>query len=564
MSDKSIAPSAAWRYQLALGAILLCALYMLWYAFDIQVLDNEFLQAQGNARHLREIDIPTHRGMLLDRHEKPLAISTPVATVWANPQQLNSSHSSLGKLAQLLDMSVKTLRGKVAARQGREFAYVHIHPGLEPKVMALGISGIYVLREFQRFYPMAEVLGHLLGFTNIDDLGQEGLELAFNAQLQGEVGKRQIIRDRHGDVVDRLALLHPAKPGSDVVLSIDRRIQYIAYRELKKAVQRHKAKSGSLIILDVRTGEVLAMVNQPTFNPNNRQRLNGHNYRNRAATDVFEPGSTVKPFTVAAALMSAKFSMQSMIDTSPGFLRIGRSVVRDAKNYGMIGIGTVMQKSSNVAVSKMALAMPKKLLWQVFTDIGFGGNVAGGFPGEVSGKMPFFGDWHSIDRATLAYGYGLSVSVLQLAQAYAVLGSHGEFRPISYLRVDEPVLGTSVMPPGVAVNIVKLLEGVAKPGGTGELASVPGYRVAGKTGTVKKFVNGSYKGKHYLALFAGLVPASDPRLAMVVMIDEPSGGEFYGGKVAAPVFSKVMQDTLRLLNVPPEQRRPDVNMAGLL
>jgi cell division protein FtsI (penicillin-binding protein 3) len=525
------------------------------------VFRKDFLQNQGDARYLRIVPISAHRGMITDRHGEPLAISTPVDSVWVQPADFSEAHQAWPKLARLLQLDLAQLQRKVLARKDREFVYLkrHISPQLAEKVMALGIPGVNLQREYQRYYPAGEVMAHVVGFTDVDDQGQEGLELAYNDWLQGVAGSQRVLKDRLGRVVRYVEQIARPEPGKDLVLSLDQRLQYLAYRELKRAVQQHKARSGSVVVLDVQTGEVLAMVNQPAYNPNNRGQFKGGQTRNRAVTDVFEPGSTVKPFTVTAALESGKFRPTSMIDTAPGRFNVGKAVVRDARNYGRISVATVIKKSSNVGASKIALALPDAALWNVFTRVGFGLTTGSGFPGEAGGLLSHARHWRDIEKATLAFGYGLSVTPLQLTRAYSGLAADGIMRPVSFLRVDEPVQGKRVMPARIARLIRPMLEAVIHDGGTGTRARVTGYSVSGKTGTVKKATAGGYSDDRYIAVFAGFAPASRPRLAMVVTINEPRGKEYYGGQVAAPVFARIMAGALRALNIPPDTA-PDTSL----
>ncbi len=538
---------------LVLGAALL-----FMRALQLQVLNQDFLRGQGEARYARTVPVAAHRGMLLDRHGEPLAASTPVDSVWVNPQEFIATPAQFRELSRLLDTSYDAINSGIYARVGSEFAVIkrQISPESAQDVLALKIPGLALQREYRRYYPTGEVAAHVLGFTDIDDKGQEGLELAYEDTLHGTPGKRRIIRDQGGHAVEEVESVREPEPGRDVILSIDRRLQYIAYRELKAAVQRHGARAGSAVMLDVQTGEVLAMVNQPAFNPNNRDELRGDPTRNRVVTDVFEPGSTLKPFTIAAALESGKFRPGTMIDTAPGLFKVGNATVRDLHNYGRIDVTTVLQKSSNVGVSKMALEIPAEQVWNVFTRAGFGQKTSTIFPGEVGGVLRHFRHWHDVERVTAAYGYGVSVTALQLVRAYAALADDGRLRAVSFTRVDDRAkiakTGDPVFRPELTAQLRRMLETVSRDGGTGTEARVAGYRVAGKTGTVKKSHDGGYSERSYLAVFAGFAPASNPRLAMVVMIDEPQGDAYHGGQVAAPVFGKVMSAALRLLNIAPD------------
>ncbi len=560
----------AWRFRLLLGMIALVVVLLGWRALNLQVLDNGFLQYKGDSQHKRVVSLMAHRGMLLDRNGDALAVSTPVASVWADPKDVPLDDPRIEQLARLLDKPADKLRELLSKRARRDFVYLkrHMNPDIKQRLAELGLPGVDVRREYRRYYPTAEVAAHVLGFTNIDDQGQEGLELAFDDDLRGQPGKQEVVKDLIGRVIKTGKIQQAPRPGHDLYLSIDRRLQFIAYRELKKAVQRHQAKWASLVLLDAKTGEILAMVNQPAFNPNDRHQMRPEQLRNRAVTDLLEPGSTVKPFAVAAALKSGLFSRDTLIDTNPGRFRIGRKVISDFRNYGVIDVARVIQKSSNIGISKMALGIPKELLWETYADVGFGFAPATRFPGEAEGYLPFFGQWNDIERATIAFGYGLSVSPLQLAQAYTVFANDGELRRLSFLRRDEPMEGQQVLPAAVARQVRQMLESVVESDeGTGRRARIPGYRVAGKTGTVRKTGRGGYLEDSYRAMFVGMAPASDPRLVAVVVIDDPGGEDYYGGRVAAPVFAKVMAAALRLLNVPPDKIsedswQPPLRMAG--
>jgi cell division protein FtsI (penicillin-binding protein 3) len=521
---------------------------------QLQLVDGEFLQTQGQARHLRVVQVPAHRGMIVDRNGEPLAISTPVQSVWVNPGEMSSSSGDLSRLAQLLELDVDHLRRLIGQRQGREFVYLrrHIAPDLAEQVTALELPGVYLQQEYRRYYPAGEVAGHLLGFTNVDDKGQEGLELAYEDWLSGEPGAKRVIMDGRRNIVENVENIRSARPGKTLKLSIDRRIQYLAYRELKAAVRKHSARSGSLVVLDSDTGEVLAMVNQPSFNPNNRTRMKASQMRNRAVTDVFEPGSTMKPFVVAAGLQSGQYRPATTIDTSPGLFRVGRHTVRDMHDYGVLDMTGVLRKSSNVAATKIALALEPETFWESLSGTGFGVSTGSGFPGEADGYLADFHRWREIERATLSYGYGLSATAMQLAQAYGVFANDGYRVPVTLLSREEQAQRMPVFTPAVARSVRTMMESVVKKGGTAPMAAVQGYRVAGKTGTVHKSVAGGYAEDRYVSLFAGMAPASDPRLVAVVVINEPGKDEHYGGLVAGPVFSSVMAGALRLLNVTPD------------
>ena len=532
----------------------LAAASLLARAVHLQVLNKDFLNQQADTRHLRTETISAHRGLITDRNGEPLAISTPVDSVWANPKELATAVDDLPHLARALEIDAQALMRKVTQGMNREFVYLrrHLSPAQAHAVMALDLPGVNVQREYRRFYPSGEVTGHLVGFTNIDDEGQEGLELAFNHWLAGESGAKRVLKDRLGRSVEDVASIEPPRPGKDLRTSIDLRLQYVAYRTLKGAIQQFSANSGSIVILDVRSGEVLAMVNQPTYNPNDRSQYSAERYRNRAITDIFEPGSSLKPLIVAAALESGQYRASSVVDTSPGFIVVGPKKIEDSRNLGRVSMATVLSLSSNVGVTKIGMSLEADQLWQTMTRFGLGELTSSGFPGESAGLLTHHSYWQPISQATLAYGYGISVTPLQLAQAYSALGNDGIVRPISLVALDTPSDGRRVLKQDTARAVRRMLEEVVRPGGTGTKAAVTGYRIAGKTGTAWKFAAGGYSQDKYFSVFAGLAPASDPRLATVVIIDEPKGELYYGSDVAAPVFANVMSESLRLLAVPPD------------
>jgi cell division protein FtsI (penicillin-binding protein 3) len=527
---------------------------LLWRAVDLQHTDKDFLKGQGEARHLRVVEISAHRGKILDRNGDPLAISTPVDSVWANPRELATAPERWPELARLLGLDIKLLERVPAQREERVFVYLkrHLAPQLASKVEQAGVPGVYLQREYRRYYPLGEVAAHVVGFTDVDDVGQEGMELAFDERLHGVGGAHRVLRDRLGRIVEEVESIRLPKAGGDLVLSLDRRVQYLAYRALLGAVKRYKARGGSVVVLEVGTGEVLAMVNQPAYNPNNRADRVSSRYRNRAVTDVFEPGSAIKPFTIGAALESGRYKATTTIDTNPGTLKIGKYTVRDLRNYGVIDLSTVMQKSSNVGATRIALALEPRELWQTFTRVGFGSGTGSGFPGEVEGVLTHYVNWGDIRRATLSFGYGLSVTALQLAQAYSVLANDGRFVRISFERVDRPVEGVPVMSRATTLSLHKMLESVVTPEGTAQRARVEGYRVGGKTGTMRKSISGGYSEDRYKAVFAGIAPLTKPRLVVVVVIDEPGGEEYYGGQVAAPVYAEIVARTMRVLGIAPD------------
>jgi cell division protein FtsI (penicillin-binding protein 3) len=523
-------------------------------AVNLQFVDQAFFARQGDARQMRVVEIAAHRGSIVDRRGEPLAVSSPVDSVWINPRELRDTPAEIPRLAAAVGRDVDSLMRAVSAQPEREFLYVrrHLPPAEAQAVMQLGIPGVYLQREYRRFYPAGEVAGHVLGFTNIDDIGQEGLELAYDHWLGGAHGQKRIRRDRLGNVIEDVESIREPRPGRDLRISIDLRIQYLAYRELKRAVQAHRAQSGSMVILDLRTGEVLAMVNQPSFNPNDRGQFAAARYRNRATNDIFEPGSSIKPFIVAAALESGRFDASSIIDTGPGWFTVGAKTIEDKNNLGRIDLATLLIRSSNVGASKVALALEADQLWGELRRFGFGEVSATGFPGESAGVLMEPDLWRPIGQATLAYGYGLSVTPLQLAHAYAILGARGRVAPVSLLALDKPPNTRQVIDPEAAAAVLQMLEPVASAQGTAPKAAVAGYRVSGKTGTARKFAIGGYHADRYLSVFGGVAPASDPQLAAVVLIDEPAAGIYYGGEVAGPVFSRVIGDAMRILGIPPD------------
>jgi cell division protein FtsI (penicillin-binding protein 3) len=489
---------------------------------------------------------------VLDRFGEPLAVSSPVDTVWVNPQEFAEAGDGIAKLARALKRNRQWLAQRVTSNLDRQFLYVarHMDPAEAAKIKALGIPGVYLLREYRRYYPNGEVTGHLLGFTNLDEAGQEGIELAYDQSLAGVDGQKRVIQDGHGRIVQNVESIEAPRPGENLHASIDLRIQYLAYRELKSAIRRHRARAGSVIVIDVTTGEVLAMVNQPSFNPNDRSQYEVARYRNRAVTDIFEPGSSIKPFVVAAALASGRYRPDSLVDTAA--IRVGIKTIQDKHDYGVVDLGQVLARSSNAGMAKIALSLEPAQLHDTLAALGFGEVTASGFPGESAGLLSSAAHWRPIGIATMAYGYGLSVTPLQLAQAYATIGAGGVHRPVSFRRAEGAVAGERVLPERIARDLVGLLEEAVTPAGTGIKAAVPGYRVAGKTGTAWKATAGGYSTDKYLSVFAGVVPASRPRLAVVVMVDEPGGALYYGGDVAAPVFSEVVAGALRLMSVAPD------------
>ncbi|MDX1508268.1 MAG: penicillin-binding transpeptidase domain-containing protein, partial [Woeseiaceae bacterium] len=500
----------------------LVAVLLVARAVQLQVLDKDFLNEQADTRHLRTEKISAHRGTITDRNGEPLAISTPVDSVWANPKELAAAVDRVPELAVELGLDPDLLIRRITRSMDKEFLYLkrHLSPERAADVLALKLPGVNVQREYRRYYPAGEVTGHLVGFTDIDDQGQEGLELAFNHWLAGESGAKRVLKDRLGRSVENVASIRPPHHGRDLRTSIDLRIQYLAYRTLKSAIQAHDAASGSIVVLDVKTGEVLAMVNQPTYNPNNRAQFTAERYRNRAITDIFEPGSSIKPLVVAAALETGDYRPSSIIDTAPGFVQVGQKKIEDSRNLGRVSLTTILARSSNVGITKLAMSLPAEDLWSTMTRFGFGSLTTSGFPGESAGLLTHFDHWQEISQATLGYGYGVSVTPLQLAQAYAALGDGGRLHPISLVALDEPGGGQQVVGESTAVAVKRMMEEVVRPGGTGTKAAITGYRVAGKTGTAWKSGTGGYSKDEFFSIFAGVAPASEPRLAAVVVIDE--------------------------------------------
>ncbi len=542
-----------WRMRILAVLLLLWFLGLLGRALFLQGLNNEFLRQKGDARTNRVVEISAHRGMITDRNGEPLAISTPVEAVSVSPRDLEIAPKQIGQLAGLLEMDKNDLSKRLDQTQ-RDFIYLkrQMPPEHAAKVMELGIPGVFLQHEYRRYYPSGEVVAHLLGFTGVDDNGQEGLELSCQDTLAGKPGSRSVIKDRLGHIIEDVASIRVPQEGRDLTLSIDRKIQYLAYRELKAAVTENKAKAGAIVALDAKTGEILALANLPAFNPNNRVKLNRNTTRNRAITDIFEPGSTMKPFTIAAALEAGIVTPQTPIQTAPGHLTIGAATIHDAHGEGVLSVAQVIQKSSNVGAAKIALSLPSETMWNMFNHAGFGSVPKTNFPGEASGKLRPYKTWQPIEQATMAYGHGISVSLLQLARAYMMFASDGEIKPVSLVKLEAPQPGVPVISPANARAVRAMLEMVVLPGGTAPRAQVVGYRVAGKTGTAHKQEGGHYAEDRYVASFVGFAPASNPRLIIAVMIDEPSNGQYYGGAVAAPVFSHVMAGALRLLSVPPD------------
>jgi cell division protein FtsI (penicillin-binding protein 3) len=548
----------AWRRRLLLIVILLGFAGLFARGIYLQSLHKEFLQQKGDARYSRTLTLQAHRGKITDRNGELLAISSPVESVWASPPDVKINKSQKQALGKLLGLKSEDVDKKFANLQ-REFVYLkrRVSPNLAAQVMSLNIPGVFLEREYKRFYPAGDVTAHVVGFTDINDVGQEGFELAQNGHLSGKAGSRKVIKDRQGRIVEDLEDVKVPQDGKDLVLSIDRRIQYLAFRELAEAVEKHKAKAGAVVVLDAKTGEVLAMVNLPTYNPNNPVNIVGKT-RNRVITDAFEPGSTLKPMTAAAAMEFGDFKPDTKIQTAPGYMTIGTATIHDAHPHDVLTVSEVIQKSSNVGSAKMALSLKREAIWSTFNQFGFGSRANIGFPGEASGRLRPYKSWRPIEQATMSYGHGISLTLLQLARAYTVFANEGELKTISLLKLNEPSVGHQVFSAQVANDMKAMLELAVLPGGTALRAQVAGYRVGGKTGTAHKLGKAGYEKDKYVGSFVGMAPASNPRLIMAVMIDEPTNGEYYGGTVAAPVFSAVMADALRMLAVP--QDAPNSNV----
>ena len=552
-----------WRARFVLALLLAAFGVLVGRAVYLQAIDTDFLQMKGESRFSRVLQVPATRGRVLDRNGEAVAISTPVKSIWAIPEDASVSATQLKSLASVLNVDPEEL-GKRLADTKRDFVYLkrQISPEQAERVAELGLEGVFAQREYRRYYPGGDSMAHVIGFTDVGDAGQEGIELAFESSLAGKAGSRRVIKDRLGRIVEDIESIRVAQDGRDLTLSIDGRIQNIAFGALKSAVEAHKAKAGAIVVLDVSSGEVLALANMPTYNPNNRGKLTGAQLRNRVITDIFEPGSTLKPFTVALAVDEGRVRPDTMIQTAPGRLTIAKHTIHDAHAEGALSVAQVIQKSSNVGAAKIALGLPREDMWNMFRRVGFGAPPALGFPGEAHGKVRDWKTWRPIEQATMAYGHGISVSLIQLARAYSIFARDGELVPLTLVRSDMPVAGRRVISAETARALRGMLELAVQSGGTAPRARVMGYRVAGKTGTAHKQENGKYAAHKYISSFVGFAPVSNPRLVIAVMIDEPSNGQYYGGAVAAPVFSHVMQGTLRVLGVAPDAPMLPVELPG--
>jgi cell division protein FtsI (penicillin-binding protein 3) len=542
-----------WRVRLVIALAAIAVGVLAGRAVYLQGWNRDFLQAKGESRYSRTLEIPAVRGRIFDRNGEALAVSTPVKSIWAIPEDAAVAGRDLDRLGAALGMPREELRAKLADT-GRDFVYLkrQVPPEAAERVAALRLPGVHQSKEYRRYYPAGEAMAHVLGFTDVDDVGREGIELAYQEHLAGRAGSRRVIKDRLGQVVEDGVSLRQAKDGRDLVLALDSRIQNLAYGELRRAVESHRAKGGGIIVLDAGTGEVLALANLPSYNPNNRAQLAGAGVRNRAVTDAFEPGSTLKPFTIALALDTGRVAAATTIAVAPGSLTIGPAVIRDAHPEKALTVEQVIQKSSNVGAAKIALELPRESMWGLFDDVGFGAAPQLGFPGEAIGKLRPYKTWRPVEQATMSYGHGISVSLVQLARAYTVFARDGDLVPLSLVKVDTPPPGRPVFSKRTADTVRRMLELAAQPGGTAPRARIMGYRVAGKTGTAHKQANGAYVPDKYRSSFVGFAPASRPRLVIAVMLDEPSAGQHYGGVVAAPVFANVMAGALRILGVAPD------------
>lgn len=540
-----------WRSFLLFGLLVFGLLGLAWRALYLQVIQKDFFQQEGASRYSRVVEIGVSRGMITDRHGEVLAISSPVASVVADPQRVKITDEQLKELSSLLGMDAQKVGGRLG-RENSRFVYLkrQVIPSVTKKIVALNIPGIFLESESKRYYPERDIAAHVLGFTDFKDNGQEGVERGWESTLAGELGSRRVIKDNKGRIIEDVENIRMPKQGQDIVLSLDRRIQYLAHRELKRAFEVHQAASGSIVVLDAQTGEVLALTNLPAYNPNRRSTISDERIRNRALVDVYEPGSTLKPFSVAIAIETGLVSPDTVLQTAPGTFKIGRSIIRDVSDKGDLTVSEVIQTSSNVGTAKIALSLPPQTLWEMLNRSGFGVSTGSGFPGEANGRLRPYNTWRPIEQATLSYGHGMSVSLMQLARAYTLFTTGGQLMPISLIKQDMSVMGQQVISRETALAVSNMLELVTQPGGTAPLAQINGYRVAGKTGTAHKLVDGQYAKNIYTSSFVGYAPASNPRLIIAVVLDEPSAGQYFGGVVAAPVFSHVMSGALRILNVP--------------
>jgi cell division protein FtsI (penicillin-binding protein 3) len=555
-----------WRAMMLFGFLILGLIGLIARAVFLQGVNNDFLQKEGAARYSKVVEMSADRGMIKDRNGEILAISAPVASVYADPKLIEITPDQLEQLARLLHMEKSEIERRIYRKKGR-FVYLKrwIVPEVAERIADLKIKGIAFETEFKRYYPEGEVAAHIVGFTDIEDRGQEGVEHGWNAVLTGEIGSRRVIKDNKGRIIEDVEKIRAARQGQDLALSLDRRIQHIAHQELKRAAIMHQAIAGSIVVLDAQSGEVLALSNFPVYNPNSaitQEMIDNRILVNRAVVDTYEPGSTLKPFPIAVAIETGLVNPETVVQTAPGTFRVGRSTIRDVSNKGLLTVAEVLQVSSNVGTVKIALSMPAQTLWEMYNNVGFGQLISTGFPGEASGVLRPYNKWRPIEQATMSFGHGLSVSLLQVARAYTIFTTGGELKPISVLKQDFPVMGQRVISRKTALAVSQMLEMATQSGGTAPLARVAGYRVAGKTGTAHKLIDGKYARNRYVSSFVGFAPVSNPRLIVAVVLDEPSAGKYFGGAVAAPVFSQVMTTALRLLNVPHDAHSGDVAVAS--
>lgn len=542
----------AWRSRVVLFVLFMAFLALAGRALWLQGMSTDFLQKQGASRYARTLELPATRGKITDRNGQVLASSVPVKAIWAIPDDVQEApRDKLRELARLLGMSDAGLRKKLDS--DRNFVYLkrQVEQDTADKIVKLGIAGIETRKEYKRFYPEGEVMAHIVGFTNVEDVGQDGMELGSQKTLAGVTGSRRVIKDRFGRIVEDIEAVREPRDGKDLALSIDSKIQYIAFTQLKEAVEKNKAKAGAIIVIDVHTGEVLALANMPAYNPNDRSALTGAQLRNRVLTDTFEPGSTLKPFTVSLALDTQRVTPSTVFQTAPGRMTIGTATIGDSHARGPLTVAEIIQKSSNIGTAKIALEMPAEEMWAMFTNIGLGQQPKLGFPGAVAGRVRPYKSWRPIEQATMSYGHGISVSLIQLARAYLIFARNGDIIPLSFQKVSESPVGHRVISENTAFQMRRMLETVVAPGGTAPQAQVPGYRVGGKTGTAYKIEGGKYV-KKYVSSFVGIAPMSAPRLIIAVMIDESRAGRYFGGAVAGPVFANVTAAALRALNIAPD------------
>ncbi len=547
-----------WRSRVVLFGMFAAFAALAGRALWLQGISTDFLQKQGESRYARTLELPATRGKITDRDGQVLASSLPVKAIWAIPEDVQQApKEKLHELSKLLDMSERALGKKLDS--DRSFVYLkrQVEQDIADKIAKLGIPGIEARKEYKRYYPEGEVMSHIVGFTNVEDAGQEGMELAYQKSLAGTNGSRRVIKDRLGRIVEDIESVRSPHDGKNLALSIDSKIQYIAYSQLKEAVEKHKAKAAGIVVVDVQTGEVLALANLPSYNPNDRTRLTGAQLRNRVLTDTFEPGSIMKPFTIALALENKVVTPNTVIQTAPGYLTIGKATIHDAHVHGLLTVSEVIEKSSNVGTTKIALQMQPQQMWEMFTTVGFGQPPKLGFPGAVAGRVRPFRSWRPIEQATMSYGHGISVSLIQMAQSYMIFARDGDMIPLTFLKATDRPISRRVISEKTARDVRAMMETVVSPAGTAPRAQIPGYRVAGKTGTAHKLAGGQYVNK-YVASFVGFAPVSHPRLIVAVMVDEPTNGSHYGGDVAAPVFASVTANALRALNVPPDSQVTDI------